>query len=570
MATESMRMRARVYGLLAMAGAMAGQDLSVKPAAIHLVQVEGGPMASAKLTVRAAGATPWTAAAQSADPQDPWLQLSAASGTAPASLVVGIVPWRGEHKAPGTYRGQVTVKTAGGSATIPVDLTIRPAHAPPRFTYLAGPTGCNGADGYPDPPLCAAPPVLELSNPLSIGTTYTDPTFGAQVRVLTAAPTYHTYSTPTPLSAHNKYLMAYLPGGTFDIVDAATGKAVARKVGASQSFFWDAADDDTYYYVREAAIVKHSVRGGHESTLVDYGKAPWKFREILRGGTGDTSKDNWVSFWAPDEQEICTLDIGQVKTYCADYSATQGRLAYHDIDFTLVSKGVDRESGKRYVILVAQPAMGVFSVDTAAGKLKLEFRGPEDPESNGNRDGVCNPGEACLVGSHLDTLEDSAGIQYFVMNAETKLPCEYSLFTYQLSKGKDILLPVEAGGGRKKVMTLWRCGPGWVDEHVGCAKAAPYCVVSTQNVTRSSKDHSAQAPTPHAGEIVVMRDNGAEVRRLALTRSGMFSDASGDDGYWSSPRAALSNDGSLVVADSNFGEVGKQRVVVIGTGYGAK
>jgi len=37
-------------------------------------------------------------------------------------------------------------------------------------------------------------------------------------------------------------------------------------------------------------------------------------------------------------------------------------------------------------------------------------------------------------------------------------------------------------------MTLWRCGPGWVDEHVGCARTAPYCVISTQNVKRKPND----------------------------------------------------------------------------------
>jgi hypothetical protein len=167
-------------------------------------------------------------------------------------------------------------------------------------------------------------------------------------------------------------------------------------------------------------------------------------------------------------------------------------------------------------------------------------------------------------------MEDSEGIQYFVMDAETRSPCEVALSTYQLNKGKDILTQVELGGGRKKVLTLWHCGPGWVDEHVGCAKTAPYCVISTQNVPRNSKDHSQQAATPHAGEILVMRGDGAEIRRLALTRSGIFSDGSADDTYWSSPRAALSNDGSLVVSDSNFGELAKRRVTVIQTGFGGQ
>jgi hypothetical protein len=92
-------------------------------------------------------------------------------------------------------------------------------------------------------------------------------------------------------------------------------------------------------------------------------------------------------------------------------------------------------------------------------------------------------------------------------------------------------------------------------------------VISTQNVPRNPNDRSPVVPTPHAGEIIVMRDNGAELRRLALSRSALFTDA-GDGNYWATPRAAISGDGSLVVSDSNFGRPGGgQRVTLIETGY---
>jgi hypothetical protein len=180
---------------------------------------------------------------------------------------------------------------------------------------------------------------------------------------------------------------------------------------------------------------------------------------------------------------------------------------------------------------------------------------------------VCEPGERCIVGSHVDTLEDSAGIQYLVMNSETSSPCEVSLSTFQLNKGIEMNKQIELGGGRKRVMTLWRCGPGWVDEHVGCARSAPYCVISTQNVPRPANDVSPLQPTPHAGEIIVMRENGMELRPLALSRSALFPGA-GTGNYWSTPRAAIASDGSLVIADSNFGaQPNGQRVILIQTGY---
>ena len=44
-----------------------------------------------------------------------------------------------------------------------------------------------------------------------------------------------------------------------------------------------------------------------------------------------------------------------------------------------MSRGVDSISGKRYVLLMSNPAIMVFSVDQTTGKLAYEFRGPEVP-----------------------------------------------------------------------------------------------------------------------------------------------------------------------------------------------
>ena len=58
------------------------------------------------------------------------------------------------------------------------------------------------------------------------------------------------------------------------------------------------------------------------------------------------------------QRQLCTLDVGTAKTYCAAYGGEYG-----DIDYTLDSKGVDAATGKRYVVLVAKGATpGVFSV----------------------------------------------------------------------------------------------------------------------------------------------------------------------------------------------------------------
>jgi hypothetical protein len=562
-------MRSLTAILLALPCLLHAQNLVVAPKTLHLAQVERGPLAWGTISVQSAGGAvdSWSATANTGDPNDAWLQLDSAGGTTPGKLGVTIVPWRGEIRKPGKYQGTIAIKAGTASVTIPVEWEVHPALPPPAFSYLSGPNGCKNAEGYPDPPLCTPLPLPDLpSSPLP-GYSYIDPNFGAKVRVMTAAPAYHTYSTPSPLSAHSKYLISYLENGTWDIVDVATGKILLRRAPCNQSFFWDATDDEVYYFPLGAAIYKYDMRAKQSSVLIDYAKVPeFEFHEITRGATGDISKDNWITFWAMDEKQICALDLTHVKTYCADYSASQRKLPYGGIDFTLISKGADRQTGKRYVMIVAPPAMGIFSVDLASGTLKPEFRGPELIErSNGNHNGVCDPGERCMVGSHLDTLEDSAGTQYLVMDQETSQPCEVALSTYQLNKGIQMNKQVELGGGRKRVMTLWRCGPGWVDEHIACARSAPYCVISTQNVTRGG--NAEFVPTPHAGEILVTRENGAEIRRLALSRSLLFNDA-GTGNYWSTPRASISSDGSLVVSDSNFGvHTNGQRVTLIQTGF---
>ncbi|MEO8595741.1 MAG: hypothetical protein ABI759_20645 [Candidatus Solibacter sp.] len=552
---------------LALPLVLGAQALQVSPKAVKLTQVEGGPLAIGKLTLRSSGAQPqpWTVSATPENPNEPWLTLSAASGTTPATLTLGIVDWRGEAKKPGTFRHSLTIKSGAAVVTVPVEWEVRPGNPAPKYSYLAGPAGCAESKGYADPPLCTPLPIPGIVGPPQPGDSYVDPNFGGRVRVLTGAQIFHTYATPSPLSAHAKYLMTWPENGTWDVVDVATTRIVYRRVPANQSYFWDAGDDEVYYYIQDATIIRHDLRTNRNAVLIDYAKQPEQFHSIVRGGTGDTSKDNWISFWAPDDKYVCAIDLSHVKTYCADYADSQRKLPYGNIDFTLISKGVDRTSGKRYVMVVAPPAMGIFSVDETAGVLKPEFRGPESPEKPGNNDGVCDPGERCHVGSHLDTLEDSNGIQYLVEDRESTTPCEVSVSSYQLNTGINLLKQVELGGGRRKVMTLWRCGRGWVDEHVGCAKAAPYCVISTQAEGRNANDSSEPTPTPHANELIVIKENGTEIRRLALTRTVYYN---GTDNYFAAPRAALSSDGSVVIFDSNFGQRGKPRIVLVETGYG--
>jgi uncharacterized protein (TIGR03437 family) len=511
----------------------------------------------------------WTA---SASPDAPWITLSAASGATPAKLNVGLVDWRALVQAPGTYTGKITLSANGVSpATVNVNWTVVVRLPIPTFSYITHPQGCTTPDGFPDPALCTVPDEKPPGGfqPPALGGSYVDPNFGGKVKIVTGTGVYHTYSANNPLSANNKYLMTYPADGSFNVVDAATGQVLFPKVPANQNFTWDSDSDSVYYYPSGTVFIKHDLSTGTETTLVDYSKDGHNFTSISRGGTTGASKDNWISFFAPNEKQVCTLNLNAVKTYCADYGSAPG-IPYGAIDYVLDSKGVDKATGKRYVILAAGAANpGIYSVNLAAGRLDLEYRGPEDPDGNGNHDDVCDPGEKCMYPAHSDTFEDSTGTQYLVFDSFTNYPCEVATATYQLNKGLKIMQPVELGGGRRKTMSLWTCpfpnGNGGTDEHIGCARKAPYCVISTAAPNRAATDPPVRFP--HATEIIVMRENGLEVRRLAESRSVRFT-ADGSESYWAEPRAAISNDGSIVVSDSNFGVSRAVRVTLIDTGFG--
>lgn len=549
--------------------AMHGQGLGVTPAKVDLRMVTGGPSAlPQKVSIAGTNASPpvqWTAAVTG---DAPWLVLSAATGTTPSTLLLSLVPWRAAGQPPGTYPAKIAFSANGKpQASVDVTWTVVPRIPDPTYTYPSGPHGCTQPAGYPDPALCTVPDEKPPGafQPPPIGGSYVDPNFGGTVRIMGPPDYVHTYSNNNPLSAHNKYLMAFSDGAFF-VIDVATHRFVYSRIPGNQDFFWDSYDDEVYYYPAGSRFIRHNLHSGKETTVVDYARGSHRFTLLKRGGTTASSKDNWISFYAPNEQQVCALDIGSAQTYCASYAGV-----YPGIDYVLDAKGVDKASGKRYVIVVATAgsAMAAYSVNLAAQKLDLEYRGPEEADSKGNHDGICDPGEKCMMAGHSDTFEDAAGGQFLIFSTFTEMPCEVSISTYQLNRGMQVNQPVELGGGRRKILSLWQCpfpnDRQGTDEHIGCAKNAPFCVISTVPPYRTQSEPPVRFP--HATEIMVMRGNGLELRRLAESRSVRFMEE-GDEAYWAEPRAAISNDGSLVVSDSNFGERRGVRITLIPTGFG--
>lgn len=455
--------------------------------------------------------------------------------------------------------------------------------AQPLFTYISGPNGCTRPAGYPDAALCVIPnetPLVTFPVP-GAGGMYVDPTFGATVKILSSFSANHGYSTPSAFSATGKYAAIVQYNAQVNVVESATGRVAYVGRPGSVTFetvHWDSYSDDIYYFVDGSSrLSRHTLSTNTTLTLVDYATDGHKFTKLYQGGTGDMSKDNWLGFAAPNEHQVCIIDLNSIRTYCADYSASYpgSNIGVSFLDFVNVARGVDSVTGKRYVLLMANPSIAVFSVNQSTGKLDFEYRGPELPidmqsGGSGNHNNICDPGENCLAAFHSDTMEDAQGKQYLVYVGDMETPCQRQITTSLLSKGLSMLIPVSHGGGRTDVMPISLCGGGpieaWTENHIGCARKTPSCVVSTNNISRDPTDLTSPiVRTTHLSELIVMRGNGTEIRRLAETRSPNFT----NDNYWSLAKASMSQDGSLVAWDSNFGYPNRGEAVAMAyTGYG--
>lgn len=528
------------------------QTPAADPPRIELQMPVGGPLPpAASVAITASG--DWTIAA---DPDI--FSVRPTQGTGNATVTIAPVDW----KPVGNYSTDIKISSQGGSRTIPASLAVL-ERTSPKFTYIQGPTGCQDANpGLPprNAAVCTPPPL----NPPANGTSYRDPNFGASVRPV--ANGYHGYSTPSPVSASNKYALVALDGENPAVVDLATGKTVRPSPIGFEGVMWDGHNDNYLYGFAGNTLRRYDVGSGRTSTVANYSRNPLRFASIGNGGTGEMTRDNWLAFFARQERQICALDLNASATYCG--AIPNGT----EVDFPTMSKGVDKVSGQRYVIGVASSGpFLLYAVNAAQNRLDLIGRGPENVMMlGGNRDGICDAGEPCFNGSHADTTEDEAGNQYLIFGAEAQHPCEFSLVSLQLNKGDRMGLAVETGGGLKRVMTLFRCGGDkWTDFHMGCAKSAPACVLSIAaqgfGETRQPGNSAPPPPSPYLGEILVIQNNGAEIRRLATHRSISFSNEEAN-GYWSTPRAAISSDAAYVVATSNFGIPNKRRVVAIETG----
>ena len=416
-------------------------------------------------------------------------RFACTGGSGAATLRLTLTGWWASLSKPGEYTTSLvfTNTNTGETVTVPITIEVVPKAVSPVFTPLREPVGCvNTHQKFgADPDTCTVPgdrPPESFDVPPT-GGTYTDPNFGSTVRVLTEPRWVHAYSSLTAFNKDGTLAVVANPSAVYKVVNTTTGAVVdPAPPGSGVWRLWSSLDPSVYYYATGATLHRYKVKGG--STVVRNFAAEG-LTSITTGGQADLSRDDWVPFFDTKAKKVCGYDIPRNKLYCASYD---GMTLVDQPNYILITKGKDRESGKRYVLLMANPGL-LYTVNEESGVLEGPLVMPPhigsslaaltdwDPEV------PCNQiaGAACMKHGHDDTVEGADGGQYLVLGAYYSSPNAQGIVAYRISKGKLMSLPVELGGGMH-VLYWYQPGSGVAYptmNHVGCARSAPYCVIST-------------------------------------------------------------------------------------------
>jgi hypothetical protein len=426
---------------------------------------------------------------------------------------------------------------------VPGSVAIDATPLAPIVTALSGPDACAPVkrpfsdELQPGGLLCAAP-APPAGVPL--GASITDFNLGGVATAITPPDQtrVHGYSFPSPMSAANRYVGVTDPNGFHFALDRVTGAQIGVP-GDSSAPIWDATDDNSFYYLNGVRIMRHQVQGNVDTVAVDF---TGKLSQLKTGGSTHRSADNWLAVWSEADHQVCAVRLTDGKTACSDYLAAETRadqIPFGFIDYSIATD-VDRGSGKRYVILMAVPALAIWSVDEAAGVLRFETRGPERLASdgfyqpNGNGDGICDAGENCLDAPHGDATSIN-GVQYFITLVDTSSsPCQRELAALPIAAGVNMVHQ------RITIAPFAYCSSAynWPDFHAGCSPKTGACAIST----------TSDGPAPYGNQILLLQ-NLTSLVKLSFHHSQTV----GADSYWYYPRAAISSDGRYLIYDSNMG-----------------
>lgn len=422
----------------------------------------------------------------------PGIITNLTSITAPAILSFSWNGYSNNSFAPGTYSASLPIVGSSGCGStdcvVAISLTVV-AYTVPTFVSPSGLfAGCSrSSPAFFDLDTCISGfvPGSTFSMP-AIGSTYIDPNFGGVLRRISNAPRNNdTDSTVSGWNSNNTLVVTADFGGKCFMTDPNTGADVYSGVPCPTA--WDASDPASYYYLFHSTIHKVTLRAPPSSVsdVVWYAYTN-SAAQITTGGDGDTSADNWISFWADADNILGIINLNNPSQVVF---ANLGTLPWFHFRTCAVSKGVDAVTGKRYIIAEGTGGPSeIFSykpgdlalVDEGTMPRKLNTVSPQRvPYAGPHCDTVTtSTTQDCYGAQHSDTVAVN-GVQYYVFTYQQGQPFFQHVTFMRFNAGADLMTTaVEAGGGMTYTYPVFT-GNG--DVHIGCAKKAPSCVVETDS-----------------------------------------------------------------------------------------
>lgn len=371
----------------------------------------------------------------------------------------------------GSHTGTAVI----GSTSVSITLVVLPRLAFNAWVWPASglPSGCSAGSGYDTENNCTItnqrPPSTSFSVP-SVGSSYVDPQFGSTIRRLSSSGQFLQYSAMTAFNADETLVSASDTSGNVNLFSVASGSAVYTSVpvNGESNYAWSPTDANIIWFYQGATIKYRNIGTSTTTTAADYsspsGGRP-AFTTLFMGGTSDITDDGWWTFYDSASGYICAVNLNgltaltqESQTFCADY----GAVGVTSIDFPLITQ-VDSESGKRYVIALADPAPQVWSVGESS--LSYEYEIPT--------------GSVGFQAStpHSDSGQDEYGRQFLFLYQSSAWQNTW-LSRFYLNKKTDLILPMAVGGGfNAQSQTAYGA-----DGHFGCTWTGT-CVVETAYVS---------------------------------------------------------------------------------------
>jgi hypothetical protein len=406
--------------------------------------------------------------------------------------------------------------------------------------------------GKPNDELAHLPPDWETFTPPAVGGSYIDQVFGCSVERITDSSREDTlsdgthanfslyYSTFTPMNAADSMLMLGTDDGSWlirgidgkDLVPA--GKLPPMNNGHP---LWDAKDGNVFYYTRDNALYKASVKG-HSAD----GSVLYTFKEysgIVSPDAADLSQDG-DHIALVGERSGGAMDIfvwslskqAKTSTYATKCAAGQWNVSQ-----------------------AAQPGC-IHKIElTPDNLLSIQFADDGSGPEQGVRLWKNNQLIHLQDGTnHYDTGENFDGRPIFIeMGRSSTLssddnPCPGGWG-----------LDVRELADLSSASCLLDKQPSWHVSYRGSA-AQPWAALSFFDVRKDGPEifnhtRGYQAPSmknwePYEDEIVLARIDGDSTYRLAQARSRSA------ENYWAQPRAAISRDGKYVIFSSSMAYAG--------------